>query len=316
MIIDWIIHKSFDEKRRLCNPAKFVEFVFDHSAMMMGQGDRHEILRTHKRMYRSRFLCLLRLSIQFMFLCFAFLCFVMSSLYTAELTNLLIKREPKIVHKSFSDMIEQRDDVLVPSSRIQYFQNRWNVNLMPYSYENTTYYQRALELLLDGDVSGIVGNRATLLWLQKQDTKCTVSAIPESDIGYYGPVIAWSACVNPGVIDDVNLRIVDMEMDGTLEDVASSVIRDLSISGEPALRECVTQTTTIGVPNVSLVFIILGASMCLPFLLVVCRYVYIFGMSVWNRCAPELVRQLKVSKSVKSHMDSSEGKDGSDELNF
>ena len=302
--LDWIIHKSFGEDRNLCSPSKFTEFVFDHSAMMLGQGDRHEIIRSHKKMYRSKFLCALRITIQLSFLTFAFLCFVMSSLYTAELTNLLIKRAPSIEYPTFDSLLET-NNVLIPVSRTNYFQNRWNVNLSPYIFNNTESYTTAVSMLRNGTVNGIIGNRATLQWIQKLDTQCTVSIVPGSDVGYYGPVIAWSPCVTEDVKVAMNERIAELELDGTLEQVASTVIRDLSISGEPRERTCVSKTTTIGFSEVYLVFIILASGMSLPFTVIMWRFIYIGCGMLYKRIYKPILRNMKFVKSVKS-MDSYE----------
>jgi hypothetical protein len=307
--LDFFIHRVFkDTKQRFCKPSTLPEFIFDHAAMLLGQGDRHEILRTHRRMYRDKFLCILRLSIQGMFLAFAFFCFVISSTYTAELTNILLKSTPRLEYSTFESIIFGAN-TLVPETRLEYFRTRWNIDPQPYSYENTTSYIDAMHLLQDGVVDGIVGNRATIEWLQNMDPDCTVSVVPSSDVAYYGPVIAWSQCVKSAVIDEMNIRIAELELDGTLEQLEKSSLRGLAVTGQTIERSCVSRTTKIGISSASGLFIIMASATGLPVCCILVKYlINIIGMSIKKYkdvfCGPFVPE----SKSVRS-MDSYENQD-------
>ena len=271
--LDFFIHRVFkDTKQRFCKPSTLPEFIFDHAAMLLGQGDRHEILRTHRRMYRDRFLCILRLSIQGMFLAFAFFCFVISSTYTAELTNILLKRTPRLEYSTFESVLFGAN-TLVPDSRVEYFRTRWNVEPRTYSFDNTMSYVDAMHLLQNGSVDAIVGNRVTLEWLQNMDPECTISVIPSSDVAYYGPVIAWSPCVKKPFIDEMNVRIAELELDGTLEQLSESSLRGALVTGKPQERVCVSRTTTIGISNVAGIFIIMASATGLPICFILLKYI-------------------------------------------
>lgn len=304
--LDFFIHRVFrDTKHSLCKPSTLPEFVFDHASMMLGQGDRHEILRSHRRMYKERFLCLVRLTIQIMFLTFAFMCFVISSTYTAELTTILLKKTPRLKYTSFERLLLE-GTTLVPRDRLRYFRSRWSVNPTSYVYENTDSYLNAMAFLRNETVDGIIGNRATLQWIQEMNTDCSVSIVPSSDIAYYGPVIAWSPCVSQVVINDMNARIVDMEMDGTIEQIAESSLRGLSISGNILERQCVTRTSTIGIRNVGGVFVIMACGTAVPICFIVSKYILDLIKHILTRYQGALFGiGMKNTKSVKS-MDSYE----------
>jgi len=304
--LDFFIHRVFrDTKHSLCKPSTLPEFVFDHASMMLGQGDRHEILRSHRRMYKERFLCLVRLTIQIMFLTFAFMCFVISSTYTAELTTILLKKTPRLKYTSFERLLLE-GTTLVPRDRLRYFRSRWSVNPTSYVYENTDSYLNAMAFLRNETVDGIIGNRATLQWIQEMNMDCSVSIVPSSDIAYYGPVIAWSPCVSQVVINDMNARIVDMEMDGTIEQIAESSLRGLSISGNIMERQCVTRTSTIGIRNVGGVFVIMACGTAVPICFIVSKYILDLIKHILTRYQGALFGiGMKNTKSVKS-MDSYE----------
>jgi len=304
--LDFFIHRAFkDTKHSLCKPSTFPEFVFDHASVMLGQGDRHEILRSHRRMYRDRFLCILRMSIQIMFLAFAFLCFVISSTYTAELTNILIKREPRLEYTSFESLLFDGRTV-VPSDRLEYFRTRWNVEPESLTFENSSTYIDAMHGLQDGTYDGIIANRASLQFLQNMDPDCSVSIVPKSDVAYYGPVIAWSPCVGQRSIDDMNTRIFELELDGTLEQISSSTLRDLMTSGSTNERVCVSRTTTIGIRNVAGVFVILASATGIPASCIVLKFI----MDIVRRflkkhrdflCGTQPIRKNKSGKSMDSY---------------
>jgi hypothetical protein len=130
-----------------------------------------------------------------------------------------------------------------------------------------------MHLLQNGSVDAIVGNRVTLEWLQNMDPECTISVIPSSDVAYYGPVIAWSPCVKKPFIDEMNVRIAELELDGTLEQLSESSLRGALVTGKPQERVCVSRTTTIGISNVAGIFIIMASATGLPICFILLKYI-------------------------------------------
>ena len=281
--IDVFIHRKYNDlSHGLCKPSTISEFVFDHASLMLSQGDRHEILRTHRKMYKDRFLTMLRMAIQIVFLTFAFMCFVISSTYTAELTTNLIQRTPRLRYTSIDELLFEGNPI-VPEERIEYFRSRWSVDPLTYRYENTASYRNAMTFLLNGSIDGIIGNRVTLQWLQNTDTDCTVSVIPSSDTAYYGLVVAWSKCASREVIQGMNIRINEMEMDGTIEQLAKTSLRALSMTGSMNERKCVSTTTTIGINNVSGVFVIMACGILVPISLFSIKYMIDFARYILHQ---------------------------------
>jgi hypothetical protein len=257
-------------------PTTLSGLVFDHASMMLSQGGNYEILNQYRGIRKSRFLIMVRMAIKFLFLTFAFACFVISSTYTAELTNILIQRKPRLKYTSIEDILLGDGKIIIPDERQQYFRYRWNIDPETRIFENTDSYKDAVEMLMNGSFDGFVGNRVTLQWLQNMNgDNCMVSLIPSSDINYYGPVIAWSTCMPKVVIQDVNRRIVEMEMDGEIERIAETSLREFTLSGYQDERPCVTSTTTIGLNNVGGVFVILGCGVFLPVCLFIVKYIMV-----------------------------------------
>jgi len=126
--------------------------------------------------------------------------------------------------------------------------------------------------LQNGTYDGIIANRASLKFLENMDQDCSVSIIPKSDIAYYGPVIAWSPCVRQLVVRDMDSRILDLEMDGTLEQISLFTLRDMMMSHDVEERVCVSRTTTIGIRNVAGVFLILVVATGVPVCFIVSKY--------------------------------------------
>jgi len=304
--LDFFIHRVFkDTKHSLCKPSTLPEFVFDHASVMLGQGDRHELLRSHRRMYRDRFLCVLRMTIQIMFLAFAFLCFVISSTYTAELTNILIKREPRLSYTTFESLLFD-GRTIVPRSRLEYFRTRWNVEPESITFENSTTYMDAMRGLQNGTYDGIIANRDSLQFLENMDSDCSVSIVPKSDVAYYGPVIAWSPCVRQPIVKDMDSRILELEMDGTLEQISSSTLRDIMSFRGTSERTCVSRTTTIGIRNVAGVFVILAAATSVPVCFIVSKYIVGMMIRFFKKhrdfvCGVAPIRKNKSVKSMDSY---------------
>lgn len=224
----------------------------------------------------SSYMLVLKFLLQSMLVAYAFLCLIVTSVYTAELTNIILRNSLRQETETFESIVKGTTTLSVPIEMQQYFRTRYNVETTLWVPDTTQNFTDQLEYLRTGAIDGIVTTGETAVWaIRTQNPECRLSVNPEAYTLNSGQVILYSPCVSA---EDVLVRdrlIVEFTQRGVFEFVAQSILGDFDVSS--TLAGCVGPAeSVISVHDVAGGWVILAVGVAAPFLFALSRYLYFF----------------------------------------
>lgn len=221
----------------------------------------------------SSYMIILKFLLQSMLVAYAFLCLIVTSVYTAELTNIILRSSLRQETETFESIVKGTTTLSVPIEMQQYFRTRYNVDTFPWLPDSTQNLTDQLEHLRTGVIDGIVTTGETALWaLKNQNPECRLSVNPNAYKLNSGHVILYSPCVSAQDILVRDRVIIEYTQRGIFEFVSQSILGDFDVSS--TLEGCVGPQSVISIYDVAGGWVILAVGVAAPFLFALSRYLY------------------------------------------
>ena len=221
----------------------------------------------------SSYMLFLKFLLQSMLVAYAFLCMIVTSVYTAQLTNIILRTSLRQETETFESIVKGTTTLSVPIEMQKYFRTRYNVETIPWVPDSTQNFTDQLEYLRTGAIDGIVTTSETALWaIKNQNPECRLSVNPNAYTLNSGHVILYSPCVS---VQDILVRdrvISDYTQRGVFEFVSQSILGDFDVSS--TLEGCVGPQSAISIYDVAGGWVILAVGVAAPFLFALSRYLY------------------------------------------
>jgi hypothetical protein len=218
------------------------------------------------------YMLILKFLLQSMLVAYAFLCLIVTSVYTAQLTNVILTRDFLQPETTFRDLIRNLGTIRTPPELVPVFQSIFNREPVVWVPDTTLNVTDELERVRRRETDGLIVPVETGLWaLHTQNADCQLDMNPR---GYKltGQVMVFGQCVDQRSIDIRNRVILEIGQKGVLGAQSEVVLGDYHVSRPPP--RCTMQETKITIHDVAGGWIILAIAACLPFIATVSRYVY------------------------------------------
>jgi len=221
----------------------------------------------------SAYMLVLKFLLQSMLVAYAFLCLIVTSVYTAELTNIILRSSLRQETETFESIVKGTTTLSVPFELQQYFRTRYNVETFPWVPDATQNFTDQLDNLRAGAIDGIVTTGETALWaIKNKNPGCLLSVNPTAYAPIVGQVILYSPCVSLSDVISRDRLIVEFTQRGIFEFVAESILGDFDISS--TFAGCVSPPSAISIYDVAGGWVILAVGIAGPFLFALSRYLY------------------------------------------
>ena len=221
----------------------------------------------------SSYMIILKFLLQSMLVAYAFLCLIVTSVYTAELTNIILRSSLRQETETFDSIVKDTPTLSVPIEMQQYFRTRYNVDTSPWLPDSTQNLTDQLEYLRTGVIDGIVTTGETALWaLKNQNPECLLTVNTNAYQLNSGHVILYSPCVSAQDILVRDRVIIEYTQRGIFEFASQSILGVFDVSS--LLDGCGGGSRRISIYDVAGGWVILAVGVAAPFLFALSRYVY------------------------------------------
>lgn len=246
------------------------QYLFQNAMSFLNDYTKIEYMDWHGK---QPYMYILKFSLQTMLVSYAFLCLVVTSVYTAELTSIILARDMLQEKLSFSDIVKRESSVVVPVDLEDYFKIRYNVIADIWVPDSTQNLSTEVDRLRSGDSDALVVSVGQALWtLDTQNRDCKLSV----NVGAYQPVsgfgFLFSPCVNSSSIDARNKIITELGQRGILEAQSETTLGDYYVTRRP--YPCIVKNSGVTIRDVAGAWVILAICVAVPFLFTLSRYLY------------------------------------------
>ena len=222
---------------------------------------------------RSSYMLILKFFLQTMLVSYAFLCLVVVSVYTAQLTNLILAQEILQDSETFMSVVKHTPRLVVPNELNQYFQVRYNLYPETWVQSNTSAFLTQLERLYDGEIDGVVNLIEPILWaIATKNDECVFEYNSNALQLSSGLAFVWSGVLDPNITRSRDRAIEEYVTRGIFETRADRFLGDFIVT-TPSKR-CVTRTSAITVYDVAGAWVILAVCVGTPLVFTMSRYVF------------------------------------------
>ena len=215
-------------------------------------------------------------------LMFSFFFLFMTSVYTANLANLIISSSASLNIDDI-EVLSTRSDLRILTNKIytEFLLNQYNIEAEPWTWlTNSSSYIDAVERVATGEYDALISDRGTLLWTIRERNKCDVTLLPGSDLTYFSVSTGFSPCFDAKKIDKYNTQLFQARDRGDLDRIGRTALGQLYYksvgiaSYETYINPACEESEQIGLDDISGLIIViavpLGIAALLPFV------VYIF----------------------------------------
>jgi len=222
---------------------------------------------------KSPFMLSLKFCLQSMLVSYAFLCLVVTSVYTAQLTENILKREIFQEQITFSDLVKQLPNLVVPSALETYFLTRYSRVTQTWVHNSTDSLLEQLDRMRNMEIDGIVAPIGSALWsVNTQNSDCSLNVNPNAYQLTPGQIFLYGACVTDEEVLLRNEIILGLGRRGVLESQAELKLGDYFVGNRP--KPCIIQDSVVNIHEVAGGWLILSVAIALPLVFTVARYMY------------------------------------------
>jgi hypothetical protein len=215
----------------------------------------------------------LKCLLQGMLVAFAFLCLIVTSVYTAQLTNIIISSTILSESLTFEEVVRSTEKLVIPNELSSYFETRFNSRYGQWVPNSTADFLDQVERVRSGEIDGLVAMVGPSLWtLETNNRDCTLTVNRNSYKLVTGHSFVYSTCVNQDFINQRDMIIRDVTQRGITELQTGSILGKYFVSNEPL--KCAGKSSSINIHDLAGGWVILAGAVALPFLLSVTRYLY------------------------------------------
>lgn len=223
------------------------------------------------------YMVVLKIALQAMLVSYAFLCLIIASVYTAELTNLLFEARTQESRRTFDEIVREVDVVSAPDELDLYIKRQYNRSPVKFSPETTDAVLEQVEQVRRGAVDAMVFSVGSLLWVTKlaSEDQCDIGIVHNSYRLHSNQAMVYSGCLSETFIDDRDKNIYTLLERGVLEGQEDSLI-PLYTPHSP-YPACAGTNDPVSIPDLAGGWVILAVAVLLPFLLTISRYLFYLG---------------------------------------
>jgi hypothetical protein len=222
---------------------------------------------------RMPYMICLKFFLQSMLVSFAFLCLIVTSVYTAQLTNIIISRDIFQEYLTFEEVVRANKRLVVPDELSSYFSYRFSERFDTWTPDSTDSFLDQVEKIRNGSLDAVVAMVGPSLWsLNTQNAECLLQINPGAYKMISGHAFMYSACTPGDFVSQRNDVIVDMVNRGVVEIQTQLLLGDYSVTNRP--RNCIQRESAITIHDLAGGWVILAIGVSLPLLLSVSRYLY------------------------------------------
>ena len=222
---------------------------------------------------RSSYMLILKFFLQSMLVSYAFLCLVVVSVYTAQLTNLILVKEILQDSETFMSVVKHTPRLVVPNELNQYFQVRYNLYPETWVQSNTSAFLTQLKRLHDGEIDGVVNLIEPILWaIATKNDECVFEYNSNALQLSSGLAFVWSGVLDSNITRSRDRAIEEYVTRGIFETRADRFLGDFIVT-TPSKR-CVTRTSAITVYDVAGAWVILAVCVGTQLVFTMSRYVF------------------------------------------
>jgi ABC-type amino acid transport substrate-binding protein len=210
-------------------------------------------------------------------LMFSFFFLFMTSVYTANLANLIISSSVSLNIDDI-EVLSTRSDLRILTNTIytEFLLNQYNIEAEPWTWlTNSSSYIDAVERVASGEYDALISDRGTLLWVIRERNKCDVTLLPGSDLTYFSVSTGFSPCFDAKKIDEYNTHLFQARDRGDLDRIGRTALGPLYYksvgiaSYDTYLNPACAESEQIGLDDISGLLIViavpLGIVAILPF---------------------------------------------------
>lgn len=263
----WIISKY---KKTSFSFSVLPQYSFQNTLSFLNDYTRVEYLDWDGNMpYMFGLKCLL----QNMLVAFAFLCLIVTSVYTAQLTNIIISSAMLSESLTFEEVVRSTEKLVIPNELSPYFETRFNSRYEQWVSNSTPDFLDQVERVRSGEIDGLVAMVGPSLWaLETNNRDCTLTVNGNSYKLVTGHAFLYSTCVKPDFINRRDTIIRDVTQRGVTDSILGSILGNYFVSKKPL--KCTGKSSSINIHDLAGGWVILAGAVALPFLLSVTRYLY------------------------------------------
>ena len=263
----WVISKYKNSRFSL---GLLPQYTLQNSMSFLNEPTQVEYMDWHGK---SGFMLTLKFCLQTMLVSYAFLCLVITSVYTAQLTNILLRREMLQEQSTFSEAVKQTQSLVIPAELKTFFQTQYNREASLWYQNSTEEMVVQLDRLRQGEIDGLVTPVEAGLWaIQTQNDDCALNMNPNAYHLTTGQVFLYSPCVDQEEIATRDRIILNLAIRGVLASQADLALGSYSTGSRPV--RCVNRGSEVTIRDVAGAWIIVAAAVLLPLLFTVGRYSY------------------------------------------
>lgn len=217
---------------------------------------------------------LVSLATQLFFVIYAFWCLVIVSLFTA---NLAAFATLNILHP---DIVSIDQLAYAPNTRIVSNDiyvgsliGRYGIKAVAWdNFEGSTTVIDAANKVANGTLDAVITDRGLLAYALKTIADpCSLAFVTDTDLSFFGLSIAWSGCAPRELVDNWNIKLLQISETGEVERLARSALNDLfplTLAGGAESSFCRgQQRDSVQLTNVSGLWIFLAAGFAIAFAL-------------------------------------------------
>ena len=246
------------------------QYMFQNALAFVNEYTNVEYMDWHGR---SSYMLILKFFLQSMLVSYAFLCLVVVSVYTAQLTNLILAKEILQDSETFMSVVKYTPRLVVPNELNQYFQVRYNLYPETWVQSNTSAFLTQLKRLQDGEIDGVVNLIEPILWaIANKNDGCVFEYNSNAIQLSSGLAFVWSGELDPNITRSRDRAIEEYVTRGIFETRADRFLGDFIVT-TPSKR-CVPQTPAIKVHDVAGAWVILAVCVGAPLVFTMSRYVF------------------------------------------
>ena len=246
------------------------QYAFQNTMSFLNEYTSIEYMDWHGH---SPYMLTLKFMLQSMLVAFAFLCLIVTSVYTAQLTNVILTREFFQEELSFTDTMRTLDKLISPPELIPFFQTIYNRETTVWVPDSTQNFTDQLDRIRRGETDGLIASVGAGLWaLKTKNEDCRLDLNPHSYKLVNGQVFVFSPCLDQGVIDQRNRVILEIGQRGILEAQSKVVLGEFYVTTPPSV--CNIRESAVTIHDLAGGWVILAVAVCLPLVATIARYLY------------------------------------------
>ena len=208
-------------------------------------------------------------------LTFSFFFLFITSVYTANLANLIISSSAAINIDDIAALTSRPNlKILANEIYTDFLRNQYNIDAEPWTWlKNSSSVLDAVDKVGNGQYDALVSDRGALLWAIRQRNKCDTTLLPGSDLSYFSVSTAFSPCTGPEKVDAFSTRLLQAQDNGNIDRIGRTAIGSLYYTAagvadyDTYLNPACQESDQIGLDDISGLLILISAPLALILLL-------------------------------------------------